>query len=109
MGNLKRFRKLMNLLSCLMQIDLPYIISHMQWVRTGVFEMTNTLTLSLFERCAHKGNYFAKTPTGKATVANKYERTGTDSANALWTRLSHTGSRVSVTSNESSHPFEAHA
>merc|ERR1719229_2229575 len=63
--NLKRFKQLLTILSTLMRIDLPYIISHMQWQRTRVFEMTKTLALTLLVRVGHKG-YYRKPKTPKA-------------------------------------------
>lgn len=48
------FRKLMDLLSLLMQIDEPYIISHFYWEVRGHFEITDVMATMLMKHCAQK-------------------------------------------------------
>jgi len=51
---LGHFKALISLLSKLMRIDEAYILSHLAWVKTGHFDMTETLAAQITVQCAHK-------------------------------------------------------
>jgi len=52
--NLRRFKKLVSLISVLMRIDEEYVALQMQWCHTEVFETTDTCAAFIIERCAGK-------------------------------------------------------
>jgi len=49
--NLRHFKKSVLLVSSITRIDQAYIVLHMQWQTTGLFEMTDALAALVLERC----------------------------------------------------------
>jgi len=52
--NLKVFRRLLELVSALMRIDMDYIVLQMAWQKTGCFETTDTLAAHAMQVCARR-------------------------------------------------------
>mmetsp|Transcript_104537 Transcript_104537/g.223438 ORF Transcript_104537/g.223438 Transcript_104537/m.223438 type:complete len:525 (+) Transcript_104537:83-1657(+) len=83
----RNFKRLIPLLASLMRIDAEYIISTMVWRKTGRFEMTDTLAVSVMERCARKGKRWRQAQL-------ELEGAVTTSADYLWARLEKSEARV---------------
>lgn len=48
---LQQFRKMIQIVAALLQVDLQYVVSQLVWMRTRRFEMTDTLAATVIERC----------------------------------------------------------
>jgi hypothetical protein len=53
---LPHFRALLSLISGIMRVDMAYVISHLAWVTTGYFWMTDVLAAQVVSQCSQKGS-----------------------------------------------------
>lgn len=67
----RHFKRMVELMSCLMLIDEQHIISQMSWEVCGRFEMNGTMAALLMERIMHKQH--SRKAEGKSVPTDHYE------------------------------------
>lgn len=76
-----QFKKVLELISCIMLIDKEYVVSHMAWCLTGRFEMTDTMA-ALIAISSRKHRQHKVAAAARASEAN---------AESLWAEFAEIG------------------